>query len=397
MSIMNALFIAYHSASFPIMESQGFSYLRGLSKQGINYSLLTFETKDSIVESCRRISELGMPVKWRYLFYHKRPRLLATALDIICGIFTVLFALKKDKITVIHARGVIPALIGFLPAKILGAKLFFDTRGLLADKYVGGGLLSQKSPTYRIIRRGEDFLLKRSDYFTVETHKHASVIRDCYNNGLSEKMGVIPSCVDTDKFYSLPKPYGHNGNARLGLVYVGRIGTWYLIAEMLDFFNVLSAHIPGLHFIFITHDDPGPLYSIARNKGINASKIAVKKIETGKIPAFLREAGAGISFINPYKRYNSSPIKFGEYLASGIPVIINSGIGDCDEIILKEKVGVIINDFSFGAYEKAAEELNLFLSEGEALRQRCVEAAKKHLSLEMGVNKYLDIYRRIKV
>ena len=141
----NVLFIAYHAASYPIMESQGFAYIRSLSRQGANYSILTFEKKNTIAESLRCISELGVPVKWRYLLYHSKPRFLATSLDIICGMFSALSMARKGKIAVIHARGFIPALIGFLPARLCKAKFFFDTRGLLADKYVGGGLLSPRS------------------------------------------------------------------------------------------------------------------------------------------------------------------------------------------------------------------------------------------------------------
>lgn len=387
----NVLFIAYHSASYPIMESQGFAYARGLSKQGINYSFLTFETKDTVAESRLCISKLGMPVKWRFLLYHKKPRFFATLLDIICGICSVLFTIRKNKIAVIHARGFIPALIGFLPARLCGAKIFFDTRGLLADKYVGGGLLAYNSPTYRLMRIGEGFLLKKSDYFTVETHNHARIIRNS-NNGLSEKMEVIPCCVDVNKFY---RPGGSVADEGFGLVYLGKIGTWYLIEEMLDFFNVISAHIPNSRLTFITHDEPQLLYSVASKKEIEESKILVRRMETGEIPDFLTKARAGIFFINPYRRYNSSPIKFGEYLASGVPVVVNSGIGDCDEIISEERVGVVIKDFSLSAYEKGIKELTELLSEGRALRERCVKAAEKHFSLEIGINKYLDIYKML--
>ena len=390
----NVLFIAYHAASYPIMESQGFAYTKGLSKQGISYSFLTFETKDTVAGSRQCISELGMPVKWRYLLYHKKPRFLATSLDIICGIFSVLFTIRKNKIAVIHARGFIPAFIGFLPARLCGAKIFFDTRGLLADKYVGGGLLTHNSPTYRLMRLGEDFLLKQSDYFTVETHNHARIIRSS-KNGLSEKMEVIPCCVDIKKFYRPLKPNNFNTNQRFNLTYLGKVGTWYLIGEMLDFFNVMSHRIQNAYFTFLTLDEPESIYSVAKDKGVDAAKITVRALKMQEIPDSLKEAHAGIFFINPYKRYNSSPIKFGEYLASGMPVIINSGIGDCDEIVLKEKVGVVIRDFSLQEYKRAIEELKGLLSEGDALRERCLKAAEKHFSLEMGINKYRNIYRRL--
>jgi len=84
--------------------------------------------------------------------------------------------------------------------------------------------------------------------------------------------------------------------------------------------------------------------------------------------------------------------RFGEFLACGLPVIINFGFGDCDEIALKEDVGVAINEFSEKEYERQILKLKGLLSEGDALRQRCREIAERYFSLDMGVNRYFDIY-----
>ena len=389
---MNVLFIAYHFASYPIMESQGFSYMRGLSDKGTKYSLLTYETEESVSNSKKYISELDMPLKWRYLTYHRKPRFLATSFDIISGLLTVVFIIKKDKVKIIHARGLIAALIAFLPAKLIGVKILFDTRGLLADKYVGGGLLSKYSFTYNLMKWGEGLLLRKSDYFTVETYKHAEIIGNS-QNGISDKMGVIPCCVDTDRFnYQLCSDGDRNG---FNLVYLGKVGTWYLFEDMLDIFYVVSKKIAHSHFTFLTESDAVPIYSSVREKGIDKSKINIRKAELSEVPSLLAGANAGIFFINSYKRYNSSPIKFGEYLACGLPVIINSGIGDCDEIVLKERVWVVINEFSKREYERAIEELKLLLSEGNPLRERCRRVAEKYFSLEMGVERYWNIYKRL--
>lgn len=392
---MNALFIAYHPVSYPIMESQGFSYMRGLSKNNVLYTLLSFETKETLGNSKKYISESNMILKWRYLNYHSKPRFLATFYDTICGILKVILTIKKDKIEIIHARGFIAALIAFLPSKVLGVKLFFDTRGLLADKYVGGGLLVKDSFTYKLMKWGEDILVKKSDYFTVETYQHAKIIRSSQNS-VSGKMEVIPCCVDMNKFnYSLFYNKSNNGEKFI-LVYMGKVGTWYLFEKMLDFFNSMSTLIPHSRFSFLTESDAASIYSGAMEKGIDESKINITKAETSEVPRLLSIANAGIFFINPYKRYNSSPIKFGEYLASGLPVIVNAGIGDCDDIILKERVGVIINEFSLKEYERAINELKGLLSEGERLRERCRRVAEKYFSLEMGVERYWEIYRKLR-
>ena len=389
---MKVLFIAYQAVSDPLMESQGFSYMKKIAgKQAVQYSLLTFETKISLIASEEYIAALELPIKWKYLMYRNKPRFLATCLNIILGIFAVFSIARKDKIDTVHARGLIPALIAFIPVKLLSIKFFFDTRGLLAEKYVGGGLLSKDGLLYKMMRWGENMLLEKCDFFTVETHRHAGIIKKSSGH-LSNKMEVIPCCVDMEKFnYLSYSPY--NSQSNFSLVYLGKAGTWYLFDEMLDFFKVVKRYMPQLSFIVYTDNDHAHIRSVAIEKKISEQYFSVIKPDNDKIPALLTQASAGIFFINPYKRYNSSPVKFGEYLACGLPVIVNAGIGDCDDVIMRERVGVVVNEFSEDCYKSACEQLMELLSEGDILKKRCRETAEKYFSLEMGVRKYKDIYR----
>jgi glycosyltransferase involved in cell wall biosynthesis len=387
---MHVLFIAYHPVAHTIMLSQGLPYMKGLAGKGAEYSLLTFETNQSRNLSCQYVADFTPPLKWQYLKYHQKPRMMATLWDIFLGIAATARIIIKDKVKIIHARGFIPALIAFIPAKIFKVKLFFDTRGLLADKYVCGGLVDNGRLTYRVMRAGEDFLLKHSEIFTVETNSHAQVIKNTHSN-LASKLRIIPCCVDTVKFdYRL---YKNNPGDGLRLVYLGQVGTWYLLDKMLDFFKIMSQELPQAQFTFITESSPGIFYTTAKKMGINENKIMVRGADHKDIPGLLAASSAGIFFMNPYKRYNTFPIKFGEYLASGLPVVLNSGIGDCDEIIGNENAGVIVKDFSTAEYQRAIGALKLLLEEKEAARLRCRLAAEKYCSLAKGIESYADIYK----
>jgi glycosyltransferase involved in cell wall biosynthesis len=376
------------------MESQGFSYMRRIAeKEAVQYSLLTFETRESLVASKEYIAGLGNTIKWKYLMYRNRPRFPATCLNVILGTLAVFSIARKGKIDIVHARGLIPALIAFIPAKLLNVKLFFDTRGLMAEKYVGGELLSKNGLLYKMMRWGENMLLEKCDFFTVETYRHAEIINKTSGH-LSDKMDVIPCCVDMEKFDYVQS---NNSSNLFKLVYLGKSETWYLISEMLDLFKVMCADMPNALFVFLTQNDPDLFFEAARAKGINDSQISVTKPERGEISGLLEEADAGIFFINSYKRYNSSPVKFGEYLACGLPVVVNSGIGDCDEIVINERIGVVLHEFSKEGYKRALDELKNLLSEGEVLRKRCRDAAARYFSLEMGAGKYGNIYKRMLV
>lgn len=394
---MRVLFVAYQEAMEPSMQSQGLSYIVKLKERGVSFALLTFEKdKRQILATKSKMS--NSEIHWVYLKYHKQPRLIATVYDVLLGSIKVFWTIKQKKIQIIHARGLIAALISFLPAKISKICLFFDSRGLLADKYVGGGLLVEDSITYKLMRKLEDLLLKYSNKISVETEKHRKIV--IKNNLLpSKKCEVVPCCVDTKRFFPIKKKnseflekYGLKDN--FIFIYLGKTTTWYLMREMMGFVNVAKDFIPNVCFLVLTQDSHD--YVLSEAKSI-APKLKVLCIKPGRedIPSFLSNSDVGIYFINSYKRYNSSPIKFGEYIASGLPVVINAGIGDSDEITKDNKVGVVIEKFSSYEYKKKIKELKYLLDSDKNLKTRCRETSCKELSLDKGVSKYLQIYSSI--
>ena len=60
------------------------------------------------------------------------------------------------------------------------------------------------------------------------------------------------------------------------LSYVGSIGTWYMLDEMLDFFKTLNEKKPNSKFLFITKDDPNLIHHKAKQKGISIEKLIIQ-------------------------------------------------------------------------------------------------------------------------
>ena len=86
---------------------------------------------------------------------------------------------------------------------------------------------------------------------------------------------------------------------------------------------------------------------------------------------YLRAADIGLSFIKPsYSKLASSPTKIAEYLASGLPIICNAGIGDLDVLIEGDRVGVLVRELNAGHYENALRRVDGLLREGQ-VSSRC--------------------------
>lgn len=405
---MNVLFLSYNGLLEPILPSQAVPYLKGLAGKGYEFVLLTYEKKKDL----ERVGKRGVEalkedlkkdgIEWRYLRYHKIPPLFSTFFDIFAGIAYTLYIIKARHVKIVHIRGITPGIIMIMLSSVLKVKILFDMRGLLAEEYVGGGIWKEDSIPFRLVKRAEKQMLMIADAVTVLTQKHLELNKSLeYLAKRKIPIEVVPCCVDMAKF-DYEKPDSAGLKAQLGLkdklvlMYSGKMGTFYLIDEMLEFFRYMVRIVPETILFVITNDEPDILIARARRLNVDIDKIVIKqKISYAEMPRYMRIADAGIFFINPYKKIGSSPIKMGEFLASGIPVIINPGVGDTEELVRENKVGVVVEKFKDECYEKAVRELFDMKKEAQALRRRCRDTADKYLSLLNGIKKYHMIYKAL--
>lgn len=402
----SVLYISYNGLLEPILSSQVIPYLKRLSQDGFKFILLTFEKpKDLSNAGRRRIKEIRSELRkdgihWIWLLYHKHPDKLSTLLDLLAGALVSIYIFFKYKIKIVHVRGVTPGAIGLFLSKIfVKTKIIFDMRGLLAEEYVGGGIWKDGGIFFNLVKFIESRLIMRADAIIVLTKKHYRMNLELPYFNKNVPMAVIPCCVDLDKFKpekierkGFLKRYNIDTDGEILFMYLGKIGTYYLVKEMFEFFNYVNSFMPDSKFIILTSDNPDAFKKL----GIAFPKNNIHLLHPSfdEIPLLLRCADAGLFFINSYKKFGSSPIKLGEFLASGKPVVINSGIGDTEELVINNRVGVVIRNFQEKDYLDKFRELVGLLEEGDNLAKRCHDTAYNFLSLPNGVETYKDIYTR---
>lgn len=401
---MKALFISYNGALEPLIQSQGIPYLKELSDKGIKCFMLSFEKKIEGIDVLKKeLDEHG--IGWYHLRYHKNPSLPATLFDIVTGILVGLYIVISKNISIIHSRATVPAVMGYVIARLTGKKFIFDVRGLMAEEYADGGLWKRRSFLYKLTLYIEKKLLRHADRIIVLSQNIKDFLIS--SNYLWEfdikkkNITVIPCCVDIKKFNRgctlteiLREKYKLSG--RFVFLYIGSVGTWYLLDEMIDFFIVAKTLISNAHFLVLTHIDKKMVISAWEGKGLPFGDITIDDAEFCNMPSYIKLADAGLSFIKPcFSKRFSCPTKFGEYLVCGLPVIINAGIGDTGEMVSDNRIGVVIKDFCEKEYLDKTVELLEMLKEGEELSKRCRTTAEKCLSLDIGVGRYQDIYTEL--
>ncbi|MCX6276234.1 MAG: glycosyltransferase [Bacteroidetes bacterium] len=401
---MKILYITYDGLSDPLGQSQVLTYLVGLAKRGYNVTIISTEKK-SAKSLFGGIGELlkNNNISWHPISYTKKPQVLSTFYDCIKLLLLARRLTRRDHFDIIHCRSYIPGLIGSHIKNRFGLKFIFDMRGFYADERIDGRIWKQSSLLYRMLykffKREEQKFLANADYTICLTDRAKNeILKWKIIPGQPIPIKVIPCCADMDNFDPSGISVEQKGKYRekagvietdFILMYMGAIGTWYMLDEMFDFFKRLLIARPA-KFMFITYDNPENILKVARKKGIEESLIRIVKAKHDEVPGFLSISDLAIFFIKPlYSKMASSPAKQGEIMSMGIPIICNSNIGDSDRIIHEADGGMIIRSFNNEDYDYVVSQIpDLLLKSKDKIR----ETAKHYFSLEQGVRHYSEVY-----
>lgn len=403
------LYISYNGMLDPLGQSQVIPYLKELSKAGVRFTLLSFERERAYtakgVAECRDLHrELAEhQIEWHWLRYHKRPSLPATMFDVAQGIRLSRRLVKQNKIELVHARSHIPAVIAWALKKSHGTKLIFDVRGLMAEEYIDAGHWKSKAISTRLSKFSEAQVLRAADGIVTLTRALWKEMQSWpVLTGRAVAHEIIPCCIDLAKYRfdseqrtALRNELGVGD--RLVLVYSGSIGGSYMVDEMAAFFRILKRTHPDAFFLWLTQAPPALVDQAMMRGGSSAADYQVRTVEPVAMPNYLSVADAGIAFYRSgVSRLGTSPVKVSEYLSCGLPVIVNTGIGDTDEIVRRHDVGALVESFSSDAYERAIAILETHVHNHNSIRARAREAAEKLFDLRhVGGPAYARLYKEV--
>ena len=409
MNKTHVLYLSYDGMTDSLGQSQVIPYLQGLSKKGYCFTLISFEKEKRYNEKREQIEALlnESGIRWIPCKYHKTPLVISTLFDLWKMSRKAKRVHKNLRVTIVHCRSYLSALIGLRMKKKYGIKFLFDMRGFWADERIEGDIWNQNNlifkGVYSFFKSREKLFLEKADYTISLTNNARSTIHNwehIRNNPIPIK--VIPCCTDLHLFDKNRVDHWQSvqlrGNLGIGkndfvLLYLGSIGTWYMLDEMLDFFKILLTYKPEARFLFLTKDDPQRIVTSAANKGVGADCLIITPVERSILPQYIALAHLSIFFIRPvFSKKASCPTKQGEIMSMGVPIVCNTNVGDTTEIIQQTGSGVVIAEFNSQCYYVVCSELEALLSiPAKTIRN----GAEKHFSLEEGVRAYQYVYENM--
>jgi glycosyltransferase involved in cell wall biosynthesis len=182
------------------------------------------------------------------------------------------------------------------------------------------------------------------------------------------------------------------GKDEFVLLYLGSLGTWYMLDEMLKFFKELKAEKSkrqiSCKFLFLTRDKQ-IISDLAVQNDLSAKDIIITHSDRINVPTYISICDAGIFFILPtFSKKASAATKMGEIMAMGKPVITNTEWGDVDAILENSGNGVVVKSLNVAGYRQAINSMDMIQFDPESIRQ----SGEQHFSLDKGIQAYHEIY-----
>lgn len=396
------LFIADGSLDRPILHSQGIPLLKQLSALGHRCYILSFEEDLTVVNSSLGHDLHQSEVNWHPVLLRSNASFTERIKMITTGIFHAWKLCIKEKIEIIHARSYRPAVIASLLKILLDTGFMFDMRGFLIDEQIMLGRWKPAGVKYHFARLLERWCLLNADTIISNTSRFTQqILKFPYftKYGDKDKIVCIPNCVNTERFKNdiVSRDLIRQQMAwenRFVLTFLGEARQWERFSDILAFFKICKQLEPSAFLAFFVYGQVDSVKQLIKQYGLSSNDYCIKTLKPEDVAAYLTASDVGflIREDNLYIKEIPSPLKFGEYLASGLPVVVNQNVGDTGDIIRRHNVGVVIDPFNPENMLAAARKVLCLVQNDPDIRQRCHQVAEEELSLQFALKKYLHAY-----
>jgi glycosyltransferase involved in cell wall biosynthesis len=202
-----------------------------------------------------------------------------------------------------------------------------------------------------------------------------------------ERVHVVPCCTDVEAG-RLAAQRRDATRKRLGLerrfvvAYCGSAAPWQMLRESLAVYRRIRALRNDAHFLAITTGVTA-VATAAEAACLPPAEHTIMSVPHADVADVLAAADVGLlirdrSVVNRV----ASPVKFAEYLSCGVPVVLTEGIGDFSKLVRDLGLGSVLPDA--GRRDSAVDDVESFMrsfaTEAAGRRERCMAAARSHLS-----------------
>ena len=393
------LYLVYWGTGEPLGQALVLPSVRRLAQLGAKVTLVTFDKAEDLnqreytVAIRRELETLG--IRWVSLRYHRGPYAPAKIYDAVAGWVRSIAAQLGGRTDIVHARTFVGGLMGLVLSRLLRAKFVYHNEGFYPNEQVDGGVWASGSRRHRIARGLEGQLYARADGIIALSHRARATIKELAAvRRKRTPVIVVPSVVDLERF-RCPKNEKGVRPGGLRLVYTGSVGLRYRLDRAAEFAAVALQELGYVSLRVLTRADRSVVEGILEASSLPRAFWTVDSVPHASMPEELSQHDAGLFFLTQgLSEQGCSPTKIGEYWACGLPVVTTPNVSDTDEIVLRERVGVVVKEHSEAGYSEAVRTLANLLEDSE-VKARCRLAAETHYAIGPACERQMALYREV--
>ena len=393
---MKVLFVTWDGPQVSYLESLFLPIFDQLKNFGFHFHVLQFSWSSAEVTNRRKQECESKGCSYTYVPVIRRHVALGGLVTSLLGARQVRKAINEHDIDIIIARSTLPALSSLLYLRGKNTPFVFDADGLPLDERVDFAGQRPSSLVYRLLRDVESQAVRRADVVLTRSHKAISILQARAGAGTAaEKFHVVSNGRDKAVFspresadcIALKERLGMPADAPL-VVYAGSLGPQYLPEAMLSLFGLIRESRPDAHFLVLSGSPEVMTDLVSSYDSSLASSVTVMRVDANEVPEWLAAADLGLAFREPtFSMQGVAPIKLGEYLLCGVPVVATRGVGDSH--FIGDGAGFLVDGCDEKTLASVAEWfIHKVLPSREGYRSHCRSVGVEHFSLEASVEAY---------
>ncbi|MFV2058288.1 MAG: glycosyltransferase, partial [Thiohalomonadales bacterium] len=290
-----------------------------------------------------------------------------------------------------HCRSYHAALIGVCAKKLLPIKIIFDPRSPFPEENLVPGVWGKVGLNYYFWKSAEKFICKKSDVVVAISEPFKESLKKI---APSIKVVVIPNNYPKIFMEDGKVPVRYEDSSNLGqMCYLGSLGNWNTPDPYVSFLKYLVEHsqiVKGAKFIV----PPGNI-SLVRHalQGTGLEeKVSVLSVAQADVIERASDCIAGMQIMP--RTDDRLSIKFVEYLASGMPVIVSENVRGAAYVAEKLGVGFVLKS-DMSNIGEAVEFISKVSLDRAFWRKRCVDTANRYFSPRVVADELVKIYESI--
>ena len=356
----------------------------------------------------RQLAKNGIDFRFYWMFAAQTWHWYAIPIALLTSLPILLLQVFTSGCEVIHSRGYMAGLLGFLSARSKRIKFVFDPRGEYPEEMAINDVWQVDGMTFRLWKAIERYLIRRSDAITGVT----PAFKHRYNECGARKALFVPNRGEVNRF----TPFANHDAVKSNptLMFIGEMDSvWYHPDRIIKNFMLLRAQIPDLKLRIITRADPTAIHRCFGLAGIDRDEYTIESSTPQRIPHKI--AGATIGLVLALRNSNNWPVKLNrliksdkislsiqttgnwpvkymEYLAAGVPIVVDRLIGShISDSVRRNRLGITICEDDPTTYVAVADLIE-YRSE---YSDRCVRYARMKLDLSHTVKQHVRLYRQL--